>query len=289
MALVLPLIATGEYGLSDTQAGGLYGTWGLLITVWGFVASLMVDKFGVRTTAIFSTFCSVVARFVFVFCRSQKSLYISVLILSPMGDGTFDPCFNVGLKKCTTDLTRPFAYACAYTVMNLGGAFCDNLTDVIRQMNFTVLGTTFSGLRCVLFSSLVLMVIAFFLACTLRELTDQEAERTKTALVMTPPTMRSTPEMRKLMTSRGTVSPGSASAIALAQARRGMLKKSSSLVSFSHRRVDSPRWMGTLVASKEDEGAVVAQPESNIRDPNFWRVVVFMTAILFTSQQVTFN
>lgn len=33
-----------------------------------------------------------------------------------MGDGTFDPCFNVGLKKCTTEFTRPFAYALAYTV-----------------------------------------------------------------------------------------------------------------------------------------------------------------------------
>jgi len=53
-----------------------------------------VDKYGVRTTAIFSTFCSVLARFVFVFFRTQNSLYFAVLVLSPMGDGTFDPCFN---------------------------------------------------------------------------------------------------------------------------------------------------------------------------------------------------
>jgi dipeptide/tripeptide permease len=132
---VLPLIATAEYGFSDTQAGGLYGMWGILITVWGFVASWMVDKFGVRTTAIFSTAASVVARAVFTFCRSPTSLVVSTLILSPIGDGTFDPCFNVGLKKTTTDLTRPFAYALAYTVMNLGGAFSDNLTDYIRLVH----------------------------------------------------------------------------------------------------------------------------------------------------------
>ena len=39
MALVLPLIATAEYGLTDTEAGTLYAAWGLLITAWGFLAS----------------------------------------------------------------------------------------------------------------------------------------------------------------------------------------------------------------------------------------------------------
>lgn len=81
MALVLPLIMTAEYGYSDVEAGGMYGTlpcqstasstcdfssianllfegtWGLLITAWGFVASAMVDHFGVRSTALFSTTC----------------------------------------------------------------------------------------------------------------------------------------------------------------------------------------------------------------------------------------
>ena len=151
MALVLPIIATTEYGFSDVSAGALYGAWGILITLWGFVASFMVDHLGVRFTAVFSTAASVVARAAFVFGRSQASLLLVVLVLSPMGDGTFDPCFNVGVKKCTTDVTRPFAYALAYTVMNLGGAFTDNLTEAIRRLEFFVGGVWFSGLRCVLF------------------------------------------------------------------------------------------------------------------------------------------
>ena len=134
MALVLPIIATTEYGFSDVTAGALYGAWGILITLWGLLASFMVDNLGVRFTSIFSTAASVVARGVFVFGRSQTSLLVVVLVLSPMGDGTFDPCFNVGVKKCTTDVTRPFAYALAYTVMNLGGAFTDNLTEAIRRL-----------------------------------------------------------------------------------------------------------------------------------------------------------
>ena len=167
MALVLPIIATTEYGFSDVSAGALYGAWGILITLWGFVASFMVDHLGVRFTAVFSTAASVVARAAFVFGRSQASLLLVVLVLSPMGDGTFDPCFNVGVKKCTTDVTRPFAYALAYTVMNLGGAFTDNLTEAIRRLEFFVGGVWFSGLRCVLFSSLLLMIVALFLSAVM--------------------------------------------------------------------------------------------------------------------------
>ena len=214
MALVLPIIATTEYGFSDVTAGALYGAWGILITLWGLLASFMVDNLGVRFTSIFSTAASVVARGVFVFGRSQTSLLVVVLVLSPMGDGTFDPCFNVGVKKCTTDVTRPFAYALAYTVMNLGGAFTDNLTEAIRRLEFFVGDLWFSGLRCVLFSSLVLMVGALFLAIFgLKELSDQEATAAARSVVMTPPT-RTTPQLRRLAAARGAVSPASASAIA---------------------------------------------------------------------------
>lgn len=91
-----------------------------------------VDSLGVRTTAIFSCTMCVISRAVLVFGRSRASLYVAMFALSPAGDGTFNPCFTVGLKKCTTDVTRPFAYALAYTVANLGGAFSANLMDVVR-------------------------------------------------------------------------------------------------------------------------------------------------------------
>jgi len=73
----------------------------------------------------------VVSRAVVVFGRSRASLYVAMYVLSPAGDGTFNPCFTVGLKKCTNAVTRPFAYALAYTVANLGGAFSANLMDLV--------------------------------------------------------------------------------------------------------------------------------------------------------------
>jgi dipeptide/tripeptide permease len=101
-----------------------------------------VDSLGVRTTAIFSCALCAISRTVVVFGRSTASLYIAMLVLSPAGDGTFNPCFTVGLKKCTTDVTRPFAYALAYTVSNLGGAFSANLMDVVGLNDFGYSETT---------------------------------------------------------------------------------------------------------------------------------------------------
>lgn len=46
LATVLTSFATNEYGITDIQAGNLYGIWGLCHTIWGFVGSLAVDRFG---------------------------------------------------------------------------------------------------------------------------------------------------------------------------------------------------------------------------------------------------
>ena len=65
----------------------------------------MVDRFGVRSTALFSTTCSLLSSAVFVFGRSKASLMVAVMVLSPAGDGSFDPCFRVGITKCTTEVS----------------------------------------------------------------------------------------------------------------------------------------------------------------------------------------
>ena len=82
--------------MSDTESGGMYAMWGLLITAWGFVASYLVDSYGVRYTTIFSTLMSVVSRGVLVFSRSRHGLMLAVFVLCPAADGTFGPCFSVG-------------------------------------------------------------------------------------------------------------------------------------------------------------------------------------------------
>jgi len=58
-------------------------------------------------------------------------------------------------------------------------------------------GLVFSGLRCVIASSLLLMLWACVLALQLRDLSEVEAEATANSITMTPP-MRSTPQMRRL-------------------------------------------------------------------------------------------
>ena len=45
------LLATDEFGLSDTSAGTMYGVWGLLLTIYMLPGSLLVDRLGVRNAS----------------------------------------------------------------------------------------------------------------------------------------------------------------------------------------------------------------------------------------------
>jgi len=67
----------------------------------------------------------------------------------------------------------------------------------VRRAELHMFGLVFSGLRCVIASSLLLMLWACVLALQLRDLSEVEAEATANSITMTPP-MRSTPQMRRL-------------------------------------------------------------------------------------------
>lgn len=67
----------------------------------------------------------------------------------------------------------------------------------VRRAEVHMFGLVFSGLRCVVASSLFLMLWACVLALQLRDLSEVEAEATANSITMTPP-MRSTPQMRRL-------------------------------------------------------------------------------------------
>ena len=124
-ALAMPLLATDEFGLSDTSAGTMYGVWGLLLTIYMLPGSLLVDRLGVRNCACLASALGVVARALVVLARRRSLFLLAVFGLSPLADGLLEPIFTVGVKRMTPPGLQPIAYAFLYTVMNLGGALSD--------------------------------------------------------------------------------------------------------------------------------------------------------------------
>eukprot|EP00419_Tripos_fusus_P006160 CAMPEP_0172673448 /NCGR_PEP_ID=MMETSP1074-20121228/12151_1 /TAXON_ID=2916 /ORGANISM="Ceratium fusus, Strain PA161109" /LENGTH=530 /DNA_ID=CAMNT_0013490749 /DNA_START=50 /DNA_END=1642 /DNA_ORIENTATION=+ len=170
LATVLTSFATNEYGVSDVQAGSLYGVWGLCHTIWGFVGSLAVDRYGIRKVALVATFTGVISRGLLVFFHSERIMQLVLCGLGPLSEGVCDPLYMVAIKKLTKRRVRAFAFGLQYAFMNLGGAFGENLIDCVRLHTWMMpWGQEYSGLRFCLFLTWFAAVIGWLFAMQLRD------------------------------------------------------------------------------------------------------------------------
>lgn len=170
LATVLTSFATNEYGISDIQAGNLYGIWGLLHTIWGFVGSVAVDRYGIRNVALVATFTGVIARGLLVFCHSEGIMKLVLCGLGPLSEGVCDPLYMVAIKKLTRRRVRGFAFGLQYAFMNLGGAVGENLIDCVRLHTWMMpWGQEYSGLRFCLFLTWLAAIIGWLFAMQLRD------------------------------------------------------------------------------------------------------------------------
>ena len=138
---------TNEFGIGDTQAGALLGIKGFVDIVFGLAGSILVDIYGVRRVSIVSLSVAIVGRTLLAFGRSKGALYLALFLFSPCGDALLSVgLYKVALKKLTTPLTRPLAFAMSYASFNLAGAFANILVDKMRAgMDDLVIDNHFSG------------------------------------------------------------------------------------------------------------------------------------------------
>ena len=60
LSQILVIYLHNEFGATDIEAGTIYGSWGLCITIWGLLTAYINDRLGVR-------------RFI-VYCRPNTSI-----------------------------------------------------------------------------------------------------------------------------------------------------------------------------------------------------------------------
>jgi dipeptide/tripeptide permease len=121
---------TNEYGISDTQAGVLLGMKGFVDIGFGLAGSILVDIVGVRCISLIALSVALIGRSLLAFGRTKAALYPALFVFSPCGDALLSTgLYAVALKKLTTPLTRPLAFAISYATFNLAGAFADIIFD----------------------------------------------------------------------------------------------------------------------------------------------------------------
>jgi len=147
---------TNEFGLSDVDTAYLLGVQSWLLVIFGMLGAVLVDAYGVRSTALASLCVAVVSRAILTFGRTREALVFALLGLAPFGEAVLSTgIYTVALKKLTTPATRGFAFGVQYGVFNLAGALADVAADSLRTQDTLIVpegvpligGMAWSGMR----------------------------------------------------------------------------------------------------------------------------------------------
>ena len=104
-------------GLSDVETAYLLGIQAWLLVVFGMLGAVLVDAYGVRSTAIVSLAVASVSRGLLTFGRSKQTLVCSLLYLSPFGEVGARPHDDAARLRRVHE-----ARACAHAARSLRSA-----------------------------------------------------------------------------------------------------------------------------------------------------------------------
>jgi hypothetical protein len=85
-SLVFTLFLSSEFGMSDVQAGTIYGAWGALITVFGLFTGTVIDNLGVAMCLRIGFVLSFLTRGILFLCTSKSVLLVCTLVLLPLAN-----------------------------------------------------------------------------------------------------------------------------------------------------------------------------------------------------------
>ena len=130
-SLVFTLFLSDDFGMSDIQAGTVYGAWGALITVFGLFTGTVIDNLGVAKCLRIGFVLSFVTRVVIFACSSRVVLLVCLLVTLPFSNCLGIPVLTVGIRRYTNEENRGFAFGLFYVVMNVGALVAGPLVDAL--------------------------------------------------------------------------------------------------------------------------------------------------------------
>ncbi|MBN1465475.1 MFS transporter [candidate division KSB1 bacterium] len=170
-------------GLTDPQAGWVYGGVTGGITFAMLLLGFVVDRIGVRHALVISLGAMACGRAIVSLSGSMPGsglsspmfLTMSVgLLIMVVAYGLYQPAAYAGVKRYTDPKTASMGYAVLYALMNLGAFFSGYIADFTRQANESTFPP--NGLTAVFWSFTAITVVAVIVCLViLTKRVDQEA------------------------------------------------------------------------------------------------------------------
>jgi POT family proton-dependent oligopeptide transporter len=82
---VLVIYLHEEFGVSDIEAGTVYGLWGAAITFWGLTTSWLNDNLGVRKSLMIGFSLSFLSTLLISTAQSKVLIYAVLFVFYPLG------------------------------------------------------------------------------------------------------------------------------------------------------------------------------------------------------------
>lgn len=173
---VLVLYLHQEFGISDLEAGAAYGAWGVAITGWGLLMSVLNDYMGVRNALLVGFATSSLSYILLANARSKSFVFFCLFCILPLGNSLGIPMISIGIKRFTTPTNRGFAFGIFYSFMNLAAFISGPIIDAItRSVGFDpsldsvpLFGVgRYSANRCVILTAAFSSFCSFFVTLLL--------------------------------------------------------------------------------------------------------------------------
>lgn len=172
-SFILVKFLSEEIGMSDQDAGWVYGAWGMMCSVFGMFFGFAIDNLGVRKSLIAGGLILLVSRIVIAFGHTRFQMLAILLVLYPLGAAFAIPVQTLALRRYTDAQTQKFAFSVFYVVMNVSAAAAAFLINGVRGLSengLDIAGQHYTMYRVVLITGVICTVFALSVIAFIREI-----------------------------------------------------------------------------------------------------------------------
>ena len=141
-SLVLPLLLSSAFELSDSQAAALTATTSLSVPVFGALLAGAIDRAGPRASALAGATFAGLGRLLLAMSPSLTLYHaiVALVLLLPIGSALGMPVYTIALKRATVGKARTRAFGFFYATMNVGAAAAGFLANGVLSTSSTMGG-----------------------------------------------------------------------------------------------------------------------------------------------------
>ncbi len=130
--LVLMIFLIEDMGLSEVNAGWVYGIWSAGMSLFMLITGFIADSLGIKKALIVGLVIALIGRVAVTFTVNPYIVYPGLFFHS-VGFAFMIPLIAAAVKHFCTKRAQKYAFAWYYVVMNVGAAAAGLMLDPVRE------------------------------------------------------------------------------------------------------------------------------------------------------------